>query len=132
MDGLAFPKPTKSKRANKSRLGQKDKTKARKRLYRLLVRPAYMAGLAAGQGRRHKAPTCERCMSRPGLHIHHMAGRDGELVIDYKKMVAVCPDCHRWIHAHPEAAMRQGWLLSRHRSDEDHEEQEGQPEASPP
>lgn len=118
MDGPAFPKPKKADRSRRKRLGQKDKTKARKRLYRLLVRPAYMAGLAAGQGRRHKAPMCERCNHNHGLHIHHMAGRDGDLVIDYKKMVAVCPECHRWIHANPEVAMRQGWLISRHQTEE--------------
>jgi hypothetical protein len=113
MDGQAFPKPKKADREQRKRLGQNDKTKARKRLYRLLVRPAYMAGLAVGQGRRHQQPLCERCGEQVAQHIHHMAGRDGELVVDYTKMAAVCPDCHGWIHAHPSAARATGWLLSR-------------------
>jgi hypothetical protein len=113
MDGQAFPKPKKADRTQRKKLDQNDKTKARKRLYRLLVRPAYMTGLATGQGRRGEQPLCERCDTNVALHIHHMAGRDGELVIDYTKIAAVCPDCHGWIHANPSAARASGWLLSR-------------------
>lgn len=111
-----FPKPKKADRERRKRLGQKDKTKAQKNLYRLLVRPAYMAGLACGQGRRGQKPLCERCGESLGLHIHHMAGREGGRVVDYQKMAALCPECHRHIHAHVTEATLQGWLLSRHSS----------------
>ena len=116
MDGIGFPKPKKADRQKRKKLGQNDKTKARKRLYRLLVRPAYLAGLAAGQERKGEQPSCERCGQNMALHVHHMAGRDGELVIDYRMIAGLCPTCHGWVHANPLDATEEGWLVSRHRS----------------
>jgi hypothetical protein len=113
MDGIGFPKPKKADRQKRKRLGQNDKTRARKRLYRLLVRPAYLAGLAAGQGQKGGQPLCERCEENVALHVHHMAGRDGELVIDYRQMAGLCPTCHGWVHSNPMAATQEGWLVSR-------------------
>ena len=119
MDGPAFPKPKKADRSTRKRLSPNDKTKARKRLYRLLVRPAYLAGLAVGQGRRGTYPTCERCGEQPGVHVHHMAGRDGDMVIDYTKMAALCADCHRLVHAYPLQAREDGWMVSRNGVEEE-------------
>lgn len=116
MDGIGFPKPKKADRKSRKRLGHNEETRALKRMYRILVRPAYLAGLAAGQGRKRELPLCERCDANVALHVHHMAGRDGEMVIDHNMLAGLCPSCHEWVHANPKAATEEGWLISRHRS----------------
>ena len=127
MDGIGFPKPKKADRERRKRLGQNDKTRSLKRLYRLLVRPAYLAGLAAGQERAGDQPLCERCEKNIALHVQHKAGRDGELVIDYTMIAGLCPDCHGWVHANPAAAMRDGWMVSRHQARASEKERESSP-----
>lgn len=137
---LAFPKPVKGSRAGepKKKTGagrsasQRKTIKARSNnrstlewLYRTFVRPAYLAGLAAGQGRRGLEPLCERCLKRgikkarksgkPKLvtEVHHMAGRRGTRLVDPLNLVGTCWNCHREIEAKREEAMAEGWSAPR-------------------
>ena len=110
-----LPKPKKADRSRRrTHLGPSDKTKQLKRLYRMLVRPAFLAGLSAGQGRRGRLPICERCNLNPVLAVHHMQGRTGELVIEPAKLAGLCEACHADVHANPEEAYGEGWLIRRH------------------
>jgi 5-methylcytosine-specific restriction endonuclease McrA len=110
-----FPKPKKADRARRKRLTHKEKTKARRSLYRKLIRPAYLAGLAAGQGRKGEIPLCERCAEFPALTVHHRGGREGDLVMDPENLDGLCEPCHAWAHANPQEAMAEGWLTPRNR-----------------
>lgn len=42
--------------------------------------------------------------------VHHIAGREGKLLCDESKWLAVSRGGHDWIHAHPNAARLRGWL----------------------
>ena len=62
---------------------------------------------------------CEACQrrldvdiseERNATQVHHKHGRRGALLTDESLWVAVCSDCHRWIHDHPAAATLLGLL----------------------
>lgn len=64
-------------------------------------------------------PFCERCL-RDGQQIiatdiHHLAGRDGERLIDSENFLSTCRTCHEWLHAHPQEAKQLGYSRTRHR-----------------
>ena len=44
--------------------------------------------------------------------VHHIRGR-GKYLLDERYWLAVCFECHEWIHAHPREAKERGWLMSR-------------------
>jgi len=58
-------------------------------------------------------PYCEMgdCPLRRATQIHHMKGREGARLNDTRYWLAVCAQCHDWIHAHPKEARRIGVLL---------------------
>lgn len=129
-----FPKPTKSAKKGKGKGKGKRPHSLKSRssilaerdlIYRRYIRPAYLAGLAAGQGRRGLAPLCERCMRR-GIkksrksgkeklvtEVHHVGGREGLRLIDPLNLAGTCWNCHREIEAHPREAEADGWVSSR-------------------
>jgi hypothetical protein len=115
-----FPKPQKkSKRlANRARRkgeGQKAwQRRAMTKLYLNFVRPAYLHGLAAGQGRRGKPALCERCYSKLATELHHVAGRSGDALVDSEFFSGLCWKCHEHVHAHPAEARAEGWLESKY------------------
>ena len=56
-------------------------------------------------------PICEACRKvRPGKplrwtdHIHHKHGKIVDLLFNERLFIAVCRDCHRWIHDNPDKA----------------------------
>ncbi len=58
-------------------------------------------------------PICGGCVARkinpaPSNQVHHMAGREGELLCDESWWLACCADCHTWIHANMNAARELG------------------------
>lgn len=53
-------------------------------------------------------PRCEKC-GAPATEVHHMAGREGWLLVWLKHFMAVCRRCHRWITDNGKAAAAQGW-----------------------
>lgn len=58
---------------------------------------------------------CQRCGVR-GQHWHHRRTR---AVKDEHQHCAcngitLCDDCHRWVHAHPEQARTEGFIVSRY------------------
>lgn len=62
---------------------------------------------------RCEARVCEWCEDR-GLQCHHRLRRQHDGPNTPENLVAVCPDCHAWIHGHPDQAYRLGLLLHRH------------------
>lgn len=58
-----------------------------------------------------KNPVCQACDGEPANQIHHRNHREHGRLNDQKDWVAVGNYCHTWIHNHPEAARKEGWLL---------------------
>lgn len=59
-------------------------------------------------------PVCEvvECHYKSN-QVHHMCGREGELLTNVDFFLAVCQDCHDKIHDNPEWSRSQGYLLTR-------------------
>lgn len=59
-------------------------------------------------------PACEvsECNNKSN-QIHHVNGREGEKLIDTNFFLAVCPDCHKKIHANPKWAQDEGYVILR-------------------
>ena len=55
-------------------------------------------------------PDCERC-GNYATEIHHKNGRNGERLLDSDYFMAICRNCHRYIHEHPKEAREKGWLI---------------------
>lgn len=112
----AIPKPTKrSKRLDNRarRKGEGDKAWTRRamtKLYLNFVRPAYLHGLSAGQRRKGKPPLCERCYGRLATEVHHIAGRQGDALVDSARFAGLCYECHIHLHDNPAEAMAEGWM----------------------
>lgn len=110
---MLFPKPEKKPR-------QRAKRQEQNILYRELVKPAYLAGLARGQG--HVTARCEVCRKKVAAQIHHKRGRAGDDLLDARHFMGVCAECHARIHAQPTWAYGKGYLSSTWGlSDEDQE-----------
>ena len=73
--------------------------------------------------RASKKHHCERCEGSIGveyLDLHHKSSRKGSSLNDKGEMernltnkatfMAVCRQCHNWIHANPKQAREKGWL----------------------
>lgn len=63
----------------------------------------------------HEHPYCEAglCRGSMATEIHHRAGKIGDLLTDKSKLIAVCRECHQWIHENDAEARERGLLLSR-------------------
>lgn len=110
-----IPKPSKkNKRKRKYESEQARERRLLRKLYTDHVRPAFLAGVAAGQNRRQHAPLCERCGQRAATQVHHMAGRAGSALLDAEWFAALCFQCHEVIHANPAKAHAEGWMTSRY------------------
>jgi len=55
-------------------------------------------------------PRCERCKGR-STENHHKNGRNGLRLLDVDYFMAVCRDCHRYIHNNPKESREKGWLI---------------------
>ena len=58
-------------------------------------------------------PTCERCGIWGASDLHHKAGRAGKRLYDETNFMAVCRNCHDYIHRHPKESIEKGWLEKR-------------------
>lgn len=54
---------------------------------------------------------CDICKTKPVSHVHHVDGREGLLLLDLSKWMAVCYACHDRIHGNPKWAREQGYLI---------------------
>src|SRR5690554_3818788 len=99
---MLYPKP---ERKPKQRTRRKDQNK----LYGELVKPAYLRGLAAGQGR--VTAMCECCRAKAAVQIHHKRGRLGADLLDTRYFMGVCDECHSLVHSDPTWAYEQGFLI---------------------
>jgi len=52
--------------------------------------------------------TCERCHVL-ACEIHHLEGKNGELLINKDNFMAVCRPCHLYIEANPTESLEKGW-----------------------
>lgn len=48
------------------------------------------------------------------LHIHHRMLRSAGTDERACNRITLCAYCHKWVHAHPELALEQGWLTGRY------------------
>ncbi len=55
----------------------------------------------------------ERCHNDASPHPHHLRGREGERLYDYRYFMAVCDNHHRLIEANRGDALRWGYLILR-------------------
>jgi ribosomal protein L32 len=53
---------------------------------------------------------CEKCGRKRKLDIHHKAGR-GRFYLDVDTWMAVCRECHDYIHKWPKESREKGWLI---------------------
>ena len=45
--------------------------------------------------------------------VHHMSGRDNDLLLEKEYWLPVCRSCHRWIEEHPKKSKALGLSISR-------------------
>lgn len=55
-------------------------------------------------------PTCECCERRPATDIHHKAGRTSGNYLRVTTWMAVCRECHDYIHRFPKLSKALGYL----------------------
>lgn len=62
---------------------------------------------------------CEGCWpifnrkQAPATELHHRRGRAGRLLLESRWFCALCDECHRYVHDHPNGARELG-LLAKH------------------
>lgn len=61
---------------------------------------------------------CEVCGHRTPTDVHHKSGKQGDLLYDIRKWLAVCRPCHQRLHDHDAEAKKNGYSLSRLAKDE--------------
>ena len=70
---------------------------------------------------KHHCERCEGLFGITNLDLHHKAGRSGSSenehgtmernLINKATFMAVCRDCHDWIHRNPKESRKMGWLI---------------------
>jgi hypothetical protein len=55
-------------------------------------------------------PKCQRCYKARSKDVHHVHGRLGGAYLNTNTWLAVCRQCHDWIHQHPKEARALGLL----------------------
>lgn len=53
---------------------------------------------------------CERCYNQ-ATEIHHKNGRSGKKLNDTNFFMAICRECHTFIHENPKESRQRGWLI---------------------
>lgn len=94
-EGYAKPKPRK-------RIRPVSKRKAAERKLYVANRDAYLST--------HKV--CWGCFKPSRLELHHVRGRLGPLLLDERYWMALCPECHRWVHENIEAARKRNLIAA--------------------
>ncbi len=56
---------------------------------------------------------CVVCMRNNSTEVHHMEGRQADLLFDVRKWLPVCRACHERIERNPEWAYENGYSLKR-------------------
>jgi hypothetical protein len=77
-----------------------DSQKAKNKIYNK-IRPIFLDNHKICQAKLHGCTVASR-------EVHHKKGRIGKNFLDITTWLAVCPNCHRWIEANPEAAKSLG------------------------
>lgn len=57
-----------------------------------------------------KGKRCSKCGRRRRIECHHSRGRAGTLLLDKSFWIPLCVNCHRWVHANPDQARKEGLL----------------------
>jgi hypothetical protein len=58
-------------------------------------------------------PVCQLCHILPSTQVHHMAGREGSLLLYTPWWRAACDGCHSYCTRHKQEAIERGWSLPR-------------------
>jgi hypothetical protein len=53
---------------------------------------------------------CHVCKKATSTEAHHVRGRIGKRLLDFKYCLAICFGCHRKIHDNPKWARAEGYL----------------------
>ena len=57
-------------------------------------------------------PKCEICEKAGRLDLHHKAGRIGDNYTNKATFMAVCRQCHDYIHRNPRESRQKGWITT--------------------
>lgn len=60
-----------------------------------------------------ETPECLNCKSKEALEVHHLAGRENDLLIDKSNMIVLCHKCHQYFTEHSAEAIELGFSKSR-------------------
>lgn len=123
---MTFPRPLRNPDVTPIPKSPKEK-KPQKPLQRSWIKPSSRARRKRDQAQRYYSEQrdlafaragwrCERCGSGTGLITHHKRPRGmggGERSMhNVENLVVLCDqECHRWVHANPEQARSEGWLI---------------------
>jgi hypothetical protein len=67
-------------------------------------------------------PYCQRCHVAKSVHAHHRKGNKGfqegiPLMIYEDLLMAVCNECHTYIHKNPQESYNEHWMYHRNRGE---------------
>ena len=71
--------------------------------------------VTAAEVRERDGFCCARCGQGGSLHVHHRVPRSQGGMDIAANLITLCHACHRYVHAHPYGARREGLLLRRDR-----------------
>ena len=58
-------------------------------------------------------PVCQVCKCKMASQVHHRRGRFGDRLNEVEFFMAVCFECHHWIHHNPQIAYAKDYLVKR-------------------
>lgn len=114
---MKFPKPKFTKQRDKTRKRQREYRVARDRF--LFRHPKCQVGIACRT--EVESENGVTVFWGDATEVHHRSGR-GEHFLNVDSWLAVCHECHAWIHAHPAVSYERGWLTRRNSSEEESNE----------
>ncbi len=81
------------------------------------ARSKFFVSLAKEQG--SWLARCEVCRRRAATDVHHIRGREGDLLVNPAFFLGVCRRCHDRIEHAPQWAASQGYTMTRNRIPEE-------------
>lgn len=58
-------------------------------------------------------PVCEACKRNASVDLHHKLTREGKMLYNEKYFLALCRECHTFVHDNPKEAQEKGWIIKR-------------------
>lgn len=100
-EGIGDPKPEAKVKEKPKPIPKKSAKRAKEDKTYTVLRKAFLEG-----------KICQVNQDAPATEVHHTySGKDRDAhYLDVKTWLAVCPECHRWIHKFPAEARELGYL----------------------